>query len=815
MSRWDALKPDRPDPEQVRRSWRLKQAAEGSNLDELVDFGVQNLAHLADEDVFGVLIPRILEQPTCRGLKGLESLVRECKSAILAPLVEAVSEKGEETLRPNPLRDILLEKLPGLLQEDGLQVQAAECLIVVLDACRELEGVSSRTEVDPSLVVDLTCRDVGLRLMVSLVKRCPSCVSSVTSKLLFGYSNTSRTSLSSCRCGYAQGTNGFLDTLHEDARAVDCADRLVSGAAWSLWLPTPRTRSMSLFQQRVVASLEGLIRIATCKMYPDLVRALLLSVPFGRVPSVDAAMDELVHVSLMALARPQREKCLLEAFMVALGGHESPRGGIVPMATSIAKYLDSDRGRHVTRTRILDDIELLRACLRTKPGLVLDDTQAWDRFCGDHLSSASMESTIKCGASLRTIEALLSGRLDFPLSQHDATLDRVLVDHLCTQLHPDRVPEKHRLQLLACFAKFRPTDWHHLDQSSGALADTLKPLLLLVSDSQLSGKRRAEACRYVAGVCESFFACDTGSLPTVFTLTCSTVDSALADDNSGVRSMAVFALGNIASSLLDSGLAERVDLTVFVSSAPVLLSMLSGGEDEKVVNNTIRTSGHMFRLILRYDVEGIPNDWSSSVMSVIVDFIEASWRQPRADLTWKRRSAIRKHGWGACNALASIFGDYPTGHPSCMASFEAAVVCLLGCMEVFETMHEKLMISVATALTRVGGDLLLSVGDGQIARVVSTFIACSREGLLPRKIETHARRTAAHLVNHISVEEAATLFRMIPDAAHLFEFMDEEDCSSFETLARATKSPGVQLDVDLEIRFMNRAMRSVDLNDEL
>lgn len=93
--------------------------------------------------------------------------------------------------------------------------------------------------------------------------------------------------------------------------------------------------------------------------------------------------------------------------------------------------------------------------------------------------------------------------------------------------------------------------------------------------------------------------------------------------------------------------------------------------------------------------------------------------------TWKQRSVIRKHAWGACNSLAIVLacGDVPTADDNISTS-QRAVQAMVQCIQHIGSINEKVVLAAVAALGSLSVPTWsqVSVGTGIVGMALSACL---------------------------------------------------------------------------------------------
>jgi hypothetical protein len=200
-------------------------------------------------------------------------------------------------------------------------------------------------------------------------------------------------------------------------------------------------------------------------------------------------------------------------------------------------------------------------------------------------------------------------------------------------------------------------------------------------------------------------------------------------------------------------------------------------------------------------------------------------RGGNSERSWKERTAIKKHGWGASNSLATIFSDIVIDD-AVLEACQDAVAALVECLETLRVIHEKVAISSIAALRSVQPCSLSRI-SGKSALVGRAVIAC----LVHNTVDHETRDTnekigreldcvLLHLLQCCSIADAHAVLRSESVTAarlgYLYQWMVENDCSAgaFDSFAIAMQRSDVLVDVQVEQRFASRAMSLLQIHDQ-
>jgi hypothetical protein len=317
------------------------------------------------------------------------------------------------------------------------------------------------------------------------------------------------------------------------------------------------------------------------------------------------------------------------------------------------------------------------------------------------------------------------------------------------------------------------------------------------------------------------------------------------DSNATVKAMSLYALGNFISALRESFLGGILGTTRLVEICSCIIVCL-GDDNEKVTGNAIRCIGHASSLLSQQISEGGNKNLSNScdlLSRVVISLADklsntldvALDEDKKSALTWKQRSAAKKHGWGACHSLATVFQGFSGGAvaqegsvvTSCCEAFQRLILC----QKHFRSLNEKVVVAAMTAISELPTEIIIQFGGkGCLGDAItnSLLILCERLGLewsntlsnqdgMSDKVVTQNQIVLLHLLRSATISDA---FQVISDERVTAQELDvfymwmvdqkegNVDAHAFEIFALALQRPGQwSEDVTLEQRFASRALQ--------
>lgn len=163
-------------------------------------------------------------------------------------------------------------------------------------------------------------------------------------------------------------------------------------------------------------------------------------------------------------------------------------------------------------------------------------------------------------------------------------------------------------------------------------------------------------------------------------------------------------------------------------------------DNDKVSGNALRSIGHLGCLVLRSDYQQAltQSQWDNdaffskllSCLSIKVEDVEATIQghDRSRNLSWKQRSAAKRHGRVACNTLALLFGvlsrRFPDLSDAIVSGCQRAVHALISCVGYLQSPLNDKVIMAATAALRQLSSTLLSSLSGKSGMIGEAMVSC-------------------------------------------------------------------------------------------
>jgi prophage maintenance system killer protein len=571
--------------------------------------------------------------------------------------------------------------------------------------------------------------------------------------------------------------------------------------------------------------------------FKNVVEALLTDIPYYDEKLLIAAVQiwqELAEMVFDSHIADTKRRMAANLLIASAGGYTTPWGEFVGMCQAGKRWLSSshDDGSIRFLERLFAAIssedesvpsrKVLMAILRTFPGAAF---QNWKSFQVVVERVSSMEP-LTC---LEIVEAFMLGRSYFRdakiMGDEAITLSLQVLESARGKDTPQCIQSA-----LVIYSCFLDDDWKLLEER-GELDSHFRKIKMGCFSS--SAKLREQACKSLGGFCSQFVG--IGAPHRVELLyqrrliaedVCSTMLETYVDDNPAVRTMCIFALGNLANAIRES---QSPNMLSTEAVYRLCLSMLHCFDDtnDKVVGNAIRCLGHAGFLL----AVGASISTSTELLVPIIHVLASkiysalavvlNW-EAKASLTWKQRSSAKKHGWGACHALRIIFQGISEDYLEAQTSLRKAISCafkyLVLCQEYFNTLNQKVVGAAIMAISCLPVQLLETIGAE--TELVGVSLANAILMLLDKDVDLSSSQIETvllQLLRSASISDAYYVVMNERIAASTFDALyswmvkqGEEalNARAFEIFALALqRSRRWSNSVALEQKFASRAMR--------
>ncbi|GAX27934.1 hypothetical protein FisN_21Hh284 [Fistulifera solaris] len=569
-------------------------------------------------------------------------------AALMAPVTETVEQNGiiEELTSPNPTRLLLFRTLQRKLQED-LSFNNTSCywgcLLRALQVARTLEGTKKHangTFCDVPVSFMLQYGTKRLDVLWAFLQRHPDTCRAFANVLLF-----QKDIIENRVCESSQ----FLHRMHsETTLAASILTLAIQHWPLTLWLS-----QKGAFALRLVQGIDSALRVAYCCFQREksrevlsLIQTLLRYIPWQE--KLQSPFDDII----ISLTDSLSDKEVRAIFLELCGGQVTPEGSETAMSPFIKVWMTSDRGiQWVTELLQLFQENRNRLEMNSlQPVLCSILTSNYVMFAYHDVLWHQFQDTLfalhgeKCGYDL--MEATLKGR--FSEDSCHRIIPSAWWDHILVGLAEDHSTAA---TACSCCGYMRAEDWARQEN----IDNILESISLICTDQGISAKWRTVSLKGLGNVCTNLFM-DTNAMHIRQHKILQAVRTIMDDKNALVRCMALFVVGNLSFALRSSG-ASLQSIPLWINVSVQCLEKLQEDANEKVINNAIRSIGQIASLFLtQSDVE--------QLVPYVVKIVHALERRMQSCLpsnpndlvlSWKQRSARKKHCWGSCNSIAVIF----------------------------------------------------------------------------------------------------------------------------------------------------------------
>jgi hypothetical protein len=215
--------------------------------------------------------------------------------------------------------------------------------------------------------------------------------------------------------------------------------------------------------------------------------------------------------------------------------------------------------------------------------------------------------------------------------------------------------------------------------------------------------------------------------------------------------------------------------------------------------------------------------------------------EQKADMTWKERSAAKKHGWGACHSLGLVFEGLSVQiFEECkelVSACSKAVQCLVHCPCHYTALNEKVVLAAMAAMCHLPSNFLtvrdsqeMILGNALKASILifestqdtridnGSTSRVSKNKVITSKLAAENENFLRHLLNSALIADAAEVLRddriTTQTLGMLYSWMVERlqvdglSARAFEMFAVALQQPGRwSASVGLEQQFTSRALQ--------
>jgi hypothetical protein len=378
--------------------------------------------------------------------------------------------------------------------------------------------------------------------------------------------------------------------------------------------------------------------------------------------------------------------------------------------------------------------------------------------------------------------------------------------------------------------------WKELIVSDNFQEDLMLLMASTCQDERAGQKVRSEACRSLGEVTTNLIpvigAAGDISIQLVHKI-CQQLVACLDDPSDNVVSMAVFGLGNLAQVLSSADLNILPDESRYLLSISVIARMNS--DDPKTASNAIRAAAWTICMLEHHRKQGDEDFFHDTLekclerIAIRIEQVQALEKGDLSHFSWKQRSAVKKLGCGACNALTIIFSNVEASS-NVGANYPRVVTCiqlLFLCIEDLPSANEKLVSTAMGALRSIEARTLCRVMENKACMIkaidtlmqhLCTFAGNRKES----KLHSDMGTTLVHLLDSSTIKDLHHVLEHCQtrdDVGDLYQWGKEQALPTdvWGKLALAAHQC-TSLDVYWEQRFVNEAHQLLlqsELLDEL
>jgi hypothetical protein len=342
---------------------------------------------------------------------------------------------------------------------------------------------------------------------------------------------------------------------------------------------------------------------------------------------------------------------------------------------------------------------------------------------------------------------------------------------------------------------------------------------------------RSEACKAIGNFCTEYFGLRDSSageiqlIPLVRDVTDAML-VAVQDKNAGVRSMALFAVGNLSLSLQTSlSLSDNMSDCKFLALCQCVRNCIDD-KSERVVSNAVRSAGHLLNFLRLCDKENRTQSEALyretiKILTNKLDLALDVLTGKVTNLSWKQRSFAKKHSWGACHTLGALLQHASSTDGQSNELFLPAIFQMIRCLRLAYELNEKIIAAAAAALKLTPIDIWRKfssestiVADGLAACLMIVYHETNGEKKLSPQVYDDARILLQTFLTMTSAIDAVVSFSRDDITAGMLDFLYSwmvdkgSKSTSFDAIAIAltlNSNHRTEFDISIEQRFSSRA----------
>lgn len=810
----------------------------------------------------------ILENILCTITDILKS--KRHASALMAPFVD-----NNEHQYPNAVRIRLFHVLQELLSIPQYSKLASLCLVAAIQSARDIEGTekhdgTNNTDISASAILKfvkpllptlsndryLKETEGALQLLLSFLLRHPDCSAACMTSLLASEAPV----FQKCPSCNSVSNISFFNHLHTFGRFSDilirCLVIMIENAPIRLWLDQGKRSSQqqSSFRQRIIEICRNVVLSTHCIVLRrwrilNTLDCQYLYCVFRRVPLLELDEKErslsvetvelLVSICLKDFLPFAKRLEVAELLVNCMGGKMTPDGTMTNTCEPMALWIDSAYSvifiaRQIRGSKREKPIKfLLEGLFRRKPALVLNSSVHWNAFV------ASFEDPISVD-DLSLIKALMNGREESFEKSFDADSAKV-IKYILPFVRETMANGESSSRLICCsiYGSLLAPDWNAL-LTKGSIQN-----IQLLSNLSSTQALKIEALKALGGVCTRYFGVlqnldyidETirSEMKCAFDHISKVVIEAAQDENGTVRTMALFAGGNLSQILGTVDATDIIDVTCIMELAHCFLNH-TDDKNEKAVSNAVRATGLISHLLL---APWYVDDFSSISAGRNIYFVRCLSQFSKKilgainvsqgqllNLTWKQRNAAKKAAWGACNSTALLFqgGIAAVEDSDIRNACKKCLSILFLCLRLGEHIHGKIVGSASAAICSLDVQNLRMLTDdcSDLSELVVHLLLrlYNREYATSENDNVTEPSLFKHLLSSLSVVASERILISELMSTHhllfLYKWMITNDIprESFDAFALAMQCPGVMVHVEVEQKFSTKALDFLSYDED-
>ena len=540
-----------------------------------------------------------------------------------------------------------------------------------------------------------------------------------------------------------------MSAKSEKIMAVKAAREFLSSLPIDLWsrsgyLKNRVETSLSLFIKCCCDEL----KMSQSKEYSNelciTAQYLITEIPYEIYNELIEAGIQLIHqVGQCYISNENSNGDNLSTFLKLLpdcfGGIETPKGDFTSLPRPTEQWLrqpisalfieevfrnilfSSDSDINTKGSVITMKVELVTRMVRTVSWIVLENEERLRSFVSLSQLLATSDSIHLKLSGVKLIRAFIEGKQKakiLPVNSKTGSVSMHLIYQILQQMLQEQ-DNSIRSCTLTTYGHLQYSDWFVLLYQNPNPIESMLPLCLEYS-SDVDTSIRSEACRSIGNIIteclESISSIYHDELRSkILAIAESTMivaASAVEDSSAAVRSMALFAIGNIAYTTSKMKDIEELLIKLPIFNISELTFRRLTDKNDKVVGNAIRTLGHLCNLLYRPSSDLCTASYNNHLsiqfcgnaalelsrkINLALDDVTDSLNQR----SWRQRSFAKRHAWGSSQALASIVCNKFALECTNRHGIQSALNAMIRCIRYCHLVNEKIVSGSIATLSSV------------------------------------------------------------------------------------------------------------------